>query len=112
MLRKSDGYFLAEMLLSMAAFIMAASIILPFALMVISQTVQLREDSAASHVLFDELMYMKITGAESARGSVLREGVLFETAVYKDNINGSWEVCVQYDGENHQKENEKCAFVE
>lgn len=111
MLRKSDGYFLAEMILSLAAFVMAASIILPFVLTLISQTVQIREDTAAAHVLFDELMYIKITGAQSGRGSVFRDGVLFDVAVYKDIINKSWEVCVHYAGEN-QKENEKCAFVE
>ncbi|MEH7441132.1 hypothetical protein V7201_02250 [Bacillus sp. JJ1122] len=111
MLRKSDGYFLAEMILSLAAFVMAASVILPVALMVISQTVQLREDAAADHVIFDELMYIKITGSESGRGSVWRDGVLFDVAVYKEDISTSREVCVHYAGEN-QKENEKCAFVE
>ncbi|MGA9227102.1 MAG: hypothetical protein WB217_12235 [Mesobacillus sp.] len=111
MLQKNEGYFLAEMVLSLAAFVMAASIILPFALMVISQTEQQREDVTATHVLFDELMYIKITGAESGRGSVIGDGVLFDVAVHKDNLSTSWEVCVYYAGEN-QKENEKCAFVE
>lgn len=109
MLQKSDGYFLTEMLLSMAAFIMAAAILLPYAVMVQSQTIQLREDTEALHILYDELMYIKIGGAQSGRESFFKDGVLFEVTV--DESSPLWEVCVHYAAEN-QKNNTKCAFVE
>lgn len=109
MLQKSDGYFLTEMLLSMAAFFLAAAILLPYAVMVQRQMVQLREDAAALHLLYDELMYIKITGAQSGRGSVLKEEILYDVTV--DDSSPLWEVCVHY-ASKEQKDSTKCAFVE
>jgi len=109
MLQKSDGYFLTEMLLSMAAFIMAAAILLPYIIMVQRQTMQLREDAEALHLLYDELMYIKIAGAQSGRGSFLKDGVLFEVTV--DESSPLWEVCVHYAAKN-QKNITECASVE
>jgi competence protein ComGE len=109
MLQKSDGYFLTEMLLSMAAFIMAAAILLPYTVMVQSQTMQLREDTEALHLLYDELMYIKIAGAKSGRGSFFKNGVLYNVTV--DDSSPLWEVCVHYAAKN-QKNNTRCAFME
>jgi competence protein ComGE len=109
MLRKSDGFFFAEMLLSLAAFIMGTIVILPYAKMVISQTVQIRAETAAIHILYDELMYMKINGMNSERKSVVQQGIFYETRVKTDYP--FTEVCIHYNVE-HQKENQKCSIVE
>lgn len=109
MLRKNDGFFLAEMLLSLAAFIVGTIVLLPAANMVISQILQTRAETAAIHILYDELMYIKINGLESDRKTVNLQGYFFETRVYKDSQ--STEVCIHFKSEN-QKETRKCAKVE
>lgn len=110
MLRKNEGFFLAEMLISMAAFIMAISILLPYALYVSRQTVQARQESDAVTILFDELMHIKITGTESERNLIMKNGFQYQVVVSKDASSPDWEVCVRY-GKNGVEERE-CAFTQ
>jgi competence protein ComGE len=109
MSRNDKGYFFAEMLLSLAAFIMAASALLPYVLYVRSQIVEMREDADASHVLFDELMHLKVAGVGTGRTFVLKDHVRYQVTV-KDDSNSPLEVCVHYESEKQQKS--KCAFSE
>ena len=111
MSQKNKGYFLAEMLLAMSAFLMAASILLPYAMLIITQTIQLRDDTEAADILFDELMHIKTSGTESGRTLVLKDGVSYQVVVIKDDSKPFWEVCVHYDAENQQS-SKKCAFIE
>jgi competence protein ComGE len=110
MLKKSDGFFLVEMLLSLSAFTMATLIILPYASMVTSQILQDRAEIAATHFLYDELMYIKIRGMESSRRSALRQGIIYQTSVHKDPLTASTEVCIYFTV--NQKDKQKCAVVE
>ncbi|GAE45296.1 hypothetical protein [Mesobacillus boroniphilus] len=48
MLRRNDGFFLSEMLLSLAAFLMGSAILLPIAIHVINQTVESEKKATAS----------------------------------------------------------------
>ena len=111
MLLKNDGFFLSEMLLSLAAFFMGAAILLPIAIQVVNQTIETERNAAASHLLYDELMYLKITGTNSGRGSIIQNGDRYEIKVEKNEEDSSWEVCVQYDDYSH-KQQKKCASSE
>ncbi|RSD27423.1 hypothetical protein [Mesobacillus subterraneus] len=112
MLRKNDGYFLAEMILSLAAFVMAVSILLPLAIHVKDQMAQTRKVSEASHILFDELMHLKITGVATGKGDVYLNGTVYQIVISKSNEDGesSREVCVQY--ENGHLQAKRCANTE
>jgi competence protein ComGE len=111
MLQKNEGYFLADMLLSLAAFMMASTFLLPYVVYVMSQTIEVRNDAGATQVLFDELMYIKITGTESSRTTIIKNDVLYHVAVDKNDNKPSWEVCIHYEGEK-QRDFRKCAYVE
>lgn len=111
MSQKNKGYFLAEMLLTIAAFLMAAAIILPYSVFIITQIVQIREDAGAVHLLFDELMHIKASGKESGRTLEVKHNLFYQVLVFKDDSGNILEVCIQYVGEN-QKNIKKCAFVE
>ena len=107
---RNEGFFLSEMLLSLAAFIMGGAILLPIAIQVINQTVESEKNAAASNLLYDELMYLKITGMDSGRGYVEQNGDQYEVVVNKLQGESSWEVCIYYD--IAQKKHKKCAFSE
>lgn len=107
---KNDGFFLSEMLLSLAAFFMGTAILLPIAIHVIDRTVESRKVAAARHILYDELMYLKITGIDSRRGSILQNGDQYDVVVTQIEGNSSVEVCIHYD--IAQKRQKECAISE
>ncbi|WP_213368561.1 hypothetical protein [Mesobacillus boroniphilus] len=110
MFRRNEGFFLSEMLLSLAAFFMGGVILLPIAIHVINQTVESEKNTAASNLLYDELMFLKITGTDSGRGYIEQNGELYEVVVTKNEGDSSWEVCIHYD--IAQKQHQKCAPAE
>lgn len=109
MLRKNEGFFLADMLLSLAALMMATSFLLPYAVMVAIQIKEDRMDAEAVELLFDELMYIKMTGIESSRTMIVKNRSTYHLVVNKDTSE-PWEVCVQY--EENEKQHEICEFAE
>ena len=111
MLSRNDGFFLSEMLLSLAAFFMGAAILLPIAIQIVNQTVESEKSVAASHLLYDELMYMKIEGTYSGREYFIQNGDRYNIKVTKNEGDSSWEVCIEYVDYAHQQQ-KKCAASE
>lgn len=107
---RNDGFFLSEMLLSLAAFFMGSAILLPIAIHVINQTVESEKKATAINLLYDELMYLKITGTDSGRRLIEQNGNQYEVVVTKSEEDSSWKVCIHYD--IAQKQYEKCAPAE
>ncbi|WP_226642505.1 hypothetical protein [Mesobacillus subterraneus] len=105
---KNDGFFLSEMLLSLAAFFMGTAILLPIAILVVNQTIESEKSVTASHLIYDELMYLKIEGTYSGREYIIQNGDRYDIKVTKNEGDTSWEVCVLYvDYANQQQK--KCA---
>lgn len=111
MLNRNEGYFLVEMVLSMAAILMAGSFLLPYSIHVRSQLVQSRQDADAIHILYDELMYIRQAGQGSERNLIVKDGFEYNVTVAKDGNDLPREVCVHYEGD-HQKDSKKCAYAE
>jgi competence protein ComGE len=107
---RNDGFFLSEMLLSLAAFLMGSAILLPIAIHIINQTVEHDKKVTAINLLYDELMYLKITGTDSGRRLIEQNGHQYEVVVTKIEEDSSWEVCIHYD--IAQKQYENCAPAE
>jgi competence protein ComGE len=107
---RNDGFFLSEMLLSLAAFLMGSAILLPIAIHVINQTVESEKKATAINLLYDELMYLKITGTSSDRRHIEQNGDWYEVVVTNIEVDSSWEVCIHYDIAENQYE--KCATSE
>jgi competence protein ComGE len=107
---RNDGFFLSEMLLSLAAFLMGSAILLPIAIHVINQTVESEKKATAINLLYDELMYVKITGTDSGRRFIEQNGDKYEVVVTKIEEDSSWEVCIHYD--IAREKYEKCAASE
>lgn len=108
--RNEEGYFLAEMLLSLAAFAMAAVVLLPMAVFVIDQTIELRRSDEAVAILYDELMHLKSAGKATGRETVTLNGSRYDLVLTQFDGNPSWEVCIYYEGSRQQ--NKKCAITE
>lgn len=111
MLWKNDhGFFLADMLLSLAAFLLASAVLLPLAIVVMGKTADVRTEGDAGSILFDELMYLKVAGASSGRDRITQNGNQYEVTVTKDENESAWEVCVHYESDQHHEK--KCSSTE
>lgn len=111
MLKKNEGYFLADMVLSLTAILMSAAFLLPSFIHLKGQLVQTRQDAGAVHILYDELLHIRTLGKSSGRAEIVRDNISYELTVTEDESQKPTEVCVRYGGENY-KETNKCAFVE
>ncbi|CAM3805141.1 type II secretion system protein [Mesobacillus zeae] len=101
MLSKRNGFFLAELLLSISAWLIAAAFLLPLAMFLVGEGEQLRQEGEALRIVYDELSRQKV----SMNGTVYHISMLQGI----DGKNG--EVCVRFDG-YRKKECSICRFVE
>ncbi|KIY21148.1 hypothetical protein [Mesobacillus subterraneus] len=111
MLSKNEkGFFMADMLLSLTAFLMATTVLLPIAVVIIEKTAEVRAEEDANSILYDELMYLKVAGTTSGTNWISQNGIPYEVTVTKVENNSTWEVCVHY--ESNQQAHKKCSATE
>lgn len=94
MLRRNNGYFLVELLLSLSTWILVTGGLLPLVLHLhyLSDLIQL--ENTANHLLFDELETYLVVGAHTGNKTILLNGTRFEIKWNEDSEQG--EVCVEY----------------
>ncbi|PLR85968.1 hypothetical protein CVD25_04440 [Bacillus canaveralius] len=108
-MKKSNGFFLAELLLSLSAWVLAASFLLPAAMKLAWQSSTLQQENAALQLLYEELQMLVTDGASPRDYEVSKNGTNFH--VYpKMNATGT-EVCVEFES-HFSKKISKCAAVE
>lgn len=107
MLRKNEGFFLAELLLSLSAWLLATGVLLPLVFTLTNQSYQLQLENVATHILYDELTKMNAENSVADNKSVSRNGVIYEIEWRASTM----EVCVTFDGAGREK-NEKCKIFE
>lgn len=111
MLLKNDGFFMAELLLSLSAWLIATSVLLPLTLVVIGQSVQLSQEADATYLLYDRLQQMKFQPEPLANSSIEKAGTNFVITTNRKNSGSNVEVCVEFDG-FLRKETSICALAE
>jgi competence protein ComGE len=109
MLRKNDGFFLVELLLSFATWLIALGILLPLVIQVTNQSIQLELEKTATHILYDELEKRKIVGNVVNNKTVNRNGVTYE--VEWRTTEAKLEVCIVFQNAKHSN-CEKCQIFE
>jgi competence protein ComGE len=111
MLSKNNGFFLADVLLSLSSWLMAATVLLPLAMFMIGQTAALRQENNAVHLLYEHLQQLKLYPGMQGPGSFSRGGTVF-TIVIKDHGQGvPSEVCIEYEDYFRNKKT-KCGLAE
>jgi competence protein ComGE len=111
MLSRSEGFFLADAMLSLSSWLMAATVLLPLAMFCIGQTASQRQETNASHLLYDHLQQLKFSPGQQDQSSYTRGGTVF-TIVMRDFGQGvPSEVCVEYE-DYFRNRKAKCALAE
>jgi competence protein ComGE len=109
MLRRSDGYFLAEMLLSLSAWLVVTSVLLPGLVHLRDQTAALQVENTAIHLLYDELERAVEEGVPAEPRSIELNGINYE--IHWGGEMSRIEVCVEYQDER-SKRYKKCKMAE
>ncbi|PLR76488.1 hypothetical protein CU633_16130 [Bacillus sp. V3-13] len=108
-MQKNKGFFLAELLLSLSAWVLVASILLPAAMKLAGQSSTLQQETAALQLLYEELQMLASDGASLREYDAGRNGTSFH--VYPKLNSTRTEVCVEFESLYHE-EIIKCAPVE
>lgn len=94
MLRKTDGYFLAELLLSLSTWLLITLFLLPLLMLLKDQSVGLQLENTALHLLYDELERKIDEGVSVSDKVVILNGFSYEITWIDDT--SQTEVCVEY----------------
>lgn len=107
MLKKNNGYFLAELLLTLTAWIMIAGVVLPLIMKVMNESIQAEQKIIAEKLLYETLIVAKKEGFLPVQETF----VLYQTEYEITNqlLAGEtlMEVCIQY-ADVHERTNKQC----
>ena len=109
--KSNGGFFLAELLLSLSAWLIATTILLPLAIYLIGQSIDLRHGTDALHLVYERLQEVKLGIAPTEIDRIEKNGVVFNYKMIHHESESVMEVCVEYNGYFSEKRS-KCAFTE
>lgn len=93
MWKRNDGFFLTEMLLTLAAWLIIAGVIFSLIIQAANHAMLVRQEYEATKILYEKLSEAKL--AEGMPGS---ETIVMEQTAYDiTQGNGAGEVCVTYE---------------
>ncbi|UQD52726.1 hypothetical protein C0971_12310 [Bacillus methanolicus] len=105
-IRKSEGFFLGELLLSLSIWLLAIGVLLPFVMKVSYQSMKVRMETGAIHLLYEEVQAKIADGQVLGNRAVNRYGYEYDIIWKTDR-----EVCVKFE-ERFQHPVEKCETIE
>jgi hypothetical protein len=97
-LLKNEGFFLAELILSLSAWLVSACVLFPLFLHASDQAEEHRKSSEAAQILYE---YLQMKAAGSAPSMLDHEAYPIEEL---ELAALAVEVCVHYEKKNRQKE--------
>jgi hypothetical protein len=106
MLRKCEGFFLGELLLSLSLWILAIGILLPFVIKLTNQSLQVKVETGAVHLLYEEVQAYLADGTVPGNRTVHKNGYEYMIIWKTDR-----EVCVKFE-DQFQHPIEKCETIE
>jgi competence protein ComGE len=109
---KNDGFFFAELLLSLSAWLLATTILLPLTMLLIGQSVELRQEADATFLIYDRLQQLKLNSESLlSNDSVERAGTVYKFITLNQGSANVKEVCVEFDG-YFKGQTSKCILAE
>lgn len=110
MLRKNNGFFLLELLLSLSALLMICLFLIPLLIEMRNQTRTLEIEEKARQIMFEELQAKLINDQPLTNYSVNQNSITYKIS-WTDSSQPK-EVCVSVDKESFHKRTEICGTLE
>jgi len=112
LLKKNKGFFLLELLLSLAAWFMLCLFILPLLMELNNQSLQLEVNNKAEQLLYEELQAELVDVPSYTSYTTYHHGIAFQIIWTVLVGNAQKEVCVKVDKNNFLQKTEICAIPE
>ncbi|MBL4951419.1 hypothetical protein JK635_04080 [Neobacillus sp. YIM B02564] len=112
MLKNNKGFFLLELLLSLAAVFMIGIYLIPLFIDLREQSINLEMEKKARQIMYEELQAKLNDSQAYTSGSLSQNGVNYQIHWNDRNENGLKEVCVSADGKTRHSKIEVCGKLE
>lgn len=107
MWRKNDGFFLAELLLTLSAWLVIASVLFPLIIQAVNQSLQVRQEFFAAKILYESLIDAKKKAVYPATETIVVNQTVYEIFQNGNGETANMEVCIKYE-DLLQQSYEKC----
>ncbi|KML46068.1 hypothetical protein [Cytobacillus firmus] len=105
MWRRNEGFFLAELLLSLSGMLLAAGIIFPLVIKALVHSEEVKQDYESTQLLYESLMEAASEGS-FPEGETIKKNQTVYQIFLKEN-QGFMEVCIRYENVRDNTK-EKC----
>lgn len=107
MWRKNDGFFLAELLLTLSAWLVIASVLFPLIIQAVNHSTKVRQEFFAVKTLYESLIDAKKNAVYPATESIVVHQTVYEIFHNGKGETANMEVCIKYE-DLFQQSYEKC----
>jgi hypothetical protein len=105
MWRRNEGFFLAELLISLSGMLLAAGIIFPLVIKALEQSEEVKQDYKSTQLLYESLMEAASEGSfPEGKTMKVNQTVYY---IFPKEKQGFMEVCIRYEN-IRDKTKEKC----
>ena len=111
MLKKSNGFFLTELLLSLTAWILLAGVVFPLIMKARNNSIQVEQEFAANNLLYERLITAKKEGILPVHEVFTINQTKYDITLQSAEGQAKMEVCIQY-VDVFQRANKKCENFE
>lgn len=111
MLKKSNGFFLTELLLSLTAWLLIAGVVFPLIMKARNQSIQVEQEYVADNLLYERLITAKKEGFLPVHEVFTINQTKYEINQQSTDGQAKMEVCIQY-VDVFQRANKKCENFE
>ncbi|USK48839.1 phosphatase [Bacillus sp. CMF12] len=105
MWRRNEGFFLAELLLSLSGMLLAAGIMFPLVIKAIEHSEEVKQDYESTQLLYEYLQQAASEGRFPEEKTMKKNQTVYE--IFPMENQGFMEVCIRYENVRDRKK-EKC----
>ncbi|WP_436372901.1 phosphatase [Cytobacillus sp. BC1816] len=105
MWRRNEGFFLAELLLSLSGILLAAGIMFPLVIKAIEHSEEVKQDYKSTQLLYESLQQAASEGHYPEGKTIIKNQTVYE--IFPIENQGFMEVCIRYENVRDRPE-EKC----
>lgn len=97
MWRKNEGFFLVEMLLTLSAWLVIASVLFPLIIKAVNQSLQVKQQFLANEILYESLIDAKKKAEFPVTETIVVDQTIFEVYPKGNGGSANMEVCIKYE---------------
>lgn len=97
MWRRNDGFFLAELLITLSAWLVIASVFFPLIIQAVNQSLLVKQEFLAAEILYESLIDAKKNAVYPPIETIVVDQTVFEIFQKGNGESANMEVCIKYE---------------